>query len=115
MSDTKPETSNGDDVAVMSRVLDAEAAAADRIDAARLQATAMARSAQADARQILERADRRIQKLHRSSADRVARKKVEASIAFDEGQASGPQQIPDDIVREAVRRLSLKLIGQGDA
>lgn len=115
MSDTKPDTSNNEDMAVMASVLDAEAAAAARIDEAHRKAATLARDAQANARRIAGRADKRIQRLHRTSEERVARKKVEAAIAFDERDADGPQAFPDEIISEAVRRLALRLIGREGA
>jgi len=107
--DRKPNQSN--ELAILKSVLDAEKAAADRINAARQDGQALIQTARAEARQIEAQADARIQRLHASTQSQTEAQKSRLTKAFAQEKSAWEAGDRHTQIKAATQVLAKRLIG----
>ncbi len=107
--DRKPNQSN--ELAILKSVLDAEKAAAGRINAARQEGEALIQAARAEARQIEARADARIQRLHASTLSQTEARKGRMAKAFAQERSAWEAGDRHTQIKAATQVLAKRLIG----
>lgn len=111
MSESDPDEQTIAGFGALNQVLAAEKAAASRIEGARKSAAGILHDAQDEARRIADRADRRVQLLHRRYRKGLRRARSDMAAEFEAERAAHESQDMEQEITEATTRLARLLIG----
>lgn len=114
MDTDRREVANEAGSGAMARVLTAEKQAAGRIEAARAEAAEILAAAQLAGRQEAERADRRLQALHRCARATLKHRQVEVDAEFQRMADVAGVELSDAEIEVLVARMARRLTGQAE-
>lgn len=112
MSTRQEERTGQEQADALGRVLDAEKLAAKQIEEARAEAERIVAAGKLAARAEAERADRRIQALHKCARKALKAKRAEIDAEFQSQAAAHSAALSDTEIAALVTRLARRLTGQ---